>query len=500
MANAQINRMRTTTNTPPVTTNSTKVLTSPSANTFSTQPKAVTSSNSFVSMKLKLPFSNAERDYLVQKIGHFYVLNGDIIVGDDFPKTKSLAIIGSDNRWTNASIPVVIDQSIYDKGLDNVVYSAINEFNNKTEICIVPRTTENDYVKIVYDPTIAPAAGMSKVGHQGGQQQLSLTSSANAVTVMHEMLHAAGFYHEQGRDDRDNFINIKTENILSGQENQFQKEASGFIIGQYDYCSIMEYPPNAFSKNMLATIECIQNGKTVPCPACMGNATSFSDGDIKGVYSAYNPLSRFPCQTVFPRANYQPPHFAITAPAVSDAAMQAFRFRAQEATKQGFVGAYPNFYEARSGKDIVGGTIFLRSTVAIWQDVPLSELGNPPLNDFFARMRATAAYATRNGFVGGFPNFFHADYGKGTVCGTILISNAGAEWRDVPISELGNPPLDDIGARMRSANDYAVKHGYLSGFPNFFHADYGKGIVCGIILIKKEAGEWRDVTIVEGPR
>jgi hypothetical protein len=40
-------------------------------------------------------------------------------------------------------------------------------------------------------------------------------------------------------------------------------------------------------------------------------------------------------------------------------------------------------------------------------------------------------YARRNGFVGGYPNFYHADYGRGVVCGTILLKESGAQWRDV---------------------------------------------------------------------
>jgi hypothetical protein len=135
-----------------------------------------------------------------------------------------------------------------------------------------------------------------------------------------------------------------------------------------------------------------------------------------------------------------------------------------------------------------------------WLDVAHHLLSYAPLNDFAERMRATQRFAVKFGYIGGFPNYFHADYGSGVVCGTFLLTNKAAEWRDVPITELGNPPLNDIGARMRSANDYAFRNGFLGGFPTFFHADYGKGIVCGIILIKKEAGEWRDVVIAEGPR
>ena len=63
-------------------------------------------------MKLKLPFANEEKEYMVQKMGHFYVLNGDIIVGNDFPKTRANSVENKDYRWPNGNIPYVIDPSI----------------------------------------------------------------------------------------------------------------------------------------------------------------------------------------------------------------------------------------------------------------------------------------------------------------------------------------------------------------------------------------------------
>lgn len=36
-------------------------------------------------------------------------------------------------------------------------------------------------------------------------------------TVMHEMLHAAGFMHEQNRPDRDKYVIVNYNNIQSGE-------------------------------------------------------------------------------------------------------------------------------------------------------------------------------------------------------------------------------------------------------------------------------------------
>jgi hypothetical protein len=207
------------------------------------------------------------------------------------------------------------------------------------------------------------------------------------------------------------------------------------------------------------------------------------------------------------------------SPALSGGAKaaQMFRSRAALATAAGFVGAFPNFYWVHRGLGFVSGTVFLRRTGAEWRDVPLAELGNVALEDFEGRMKATNVYAKDKGFEGGFPNYFHADYGHGIVCGTILLKSGAAEWRDVRLAELKNPALDDIEARFKATQDYARKHDFEGGFPDFFHDEKLKidpqtgqrtrYIVCGTVLVKPEFistlaigaprrmpfAEWRDV-------
>jgi hypothetical protein len=176
-------------------------------------------------------------------------------------------------------------------------------------------------------------------------------------------------------------------------------------------------------------------------------------------------------------------------------AIHSFMHRADIAARNGFVGGFPNFYEATHELDRVGGTIFIKPAAAEWRDVPLAELGNVSLEDFEERIRGTNAYASRNGFVGGFPTFFHADYGSGIVCGTILINSDGAEWRNIPLAELGNPALDDFESRFRATQDYATRNGFEGGFPTLYHGQTVVAIemigrsrrvtACGTVLLKR---------------
>lgn len=84
----------------------------------------------------------------------------------------------------------------------------------------------------------------SYVGMRGGRQQLNLQSFEPELgcfrlyTIVHEFLHALGFYHMQSNYVRDDYVEIIWENIQSGTENNFNKmsEASTNNFGvDYDY-------------------------------------------------------------------------------------------------------------------------------------------------------------------------------------------------------------------------------------------------------------------------
>jgi len=60
---------------------------------------------------------------------------------------------------------------------------------------------------------------LSSIGRDGGAQSLTLGMSCHYLgVILHEMTHAAGFYHEQNRWDRDEYVNIHWSNIQPGNQ------------------------------------------------------------------------------------------------------------------------------------------------------------------------------------------------------------------------------------------------------------------------------------------
>ncbi|VDM46311.1 unnamed protein product [Toxocara canis] len=183
--------------------------------------------------------------------------------------------------WPHAVIPYAIS-SQYSAYSRSVIAASMQEYSIHTCIRWVPKS---DYdISYVY---IMPDLGCySMVGRTGGRQMLSLGSGCiQKGIIMHELMHAVGFFHEQSRTDRDEYVTILWNNIQPGMHGQFEKYGHGTIqsLGmEYDYASIMHYGPRAFSRNGLPTIV----PKSVS--ATIGQRAGFSKIDAAKINKLYN--------------------------------------------------------------------------------------------------------------------------------------------------------------------------------------------------------------------
>lgn len=243
--------------------------------------------NGYIRQTIQLPFSNNAKEYLVKKVGELYILNGDIVVGSTYQHTRIYQANepGQAYIWARGNVPVLIDKSMESHGMLNDAKSAIDILNRQTNLRLSVYNKEKDYIKIMYSPETG-FGGVSPVGRKGGEQIIYITREASVRTIVHELLHSLGFWHEQSRYDRDNHIWLDTSNVSPEQRHNFQIEP-GVASLPYDYNSIMHYSSTAFAidKNK-PTIQCKRGNVVSKCE--LGPTNGYlSPIDIQGINASY---------------------------------------------------------------------------------------------------------------------------------------------------------------------------------------------------------------------
>ena len=133
------------------------------------------------------------------------------------PHALSVGIAYPQYLWPKAesgvaAIPYVVTSSA------TQLSAALAAFNAtfKGAIQFVKRTTQTDYVDFDFDTNNLSGQCESNVGHVGGEQFTGGSASCDLGTLLHEMGHIAGLYHEQSRPDRSTFVTVNFNNVIKG--------------------------------------------------------------------------------------------------------------------------------------------------------------------------------------------------------------------------------------------------------------------------------------------
>ncbi|XP_057880763.1 meprin A subunit beta [Melospiza georgiana] len=206
----------------------------------------------------------------------------DLFEGDIKLPVDRNSIIGDNYRWPHV-IPYVLENSL-EMNAKGVILKAFEQYRLKTCIDFKPWEGEKNYISV-----FKGSGCWSSVGNlQMGLQQLSIGANCDRIgTVQHEFLHALGFWHEQSRSDRDDYVTIVWDRIQSGKEHNFNKyddNRSDFLNVPYDYNSVMHYSKTAFKNGTDPTI--ITN---IPdFIDVIGQRMDFSEYDLKKLNRLYN--------------------------------------------------------------------------------------------------------------------------------------------------------------------------------------------------------------------
>ncbi|XP_023399669.2 meprin A subunit beta [Loxodonta africana] len=192
------------------------------------------------------------------------------------------SIIGEEYRWPH-TIPYVLDDSL-EMNAKGVILDAFERYRLKTCIDFKPWAGEANYISVFKGSGCWSSVGNRHVG----KQDLSIGTNCDRIaTVQHEFLHALGFWHEQSRSDRDDYVNIMWERIQSGREhnfNTYNDQQSDSLNVPYDYTSVMHYSKTAFQNGTEPTI-------VTRIPDFMdviGQRMDFSDYDLLKLNRLYN--------------------------------------------------------------------------------------------------------------------------------------------------------------------------------------------------------------------
>jgi hypothetical protein len=210
------------------------------------------------------------------------------------PTPKSVGVASSGSLWPSGT---VYYQIVAGSGDQSNIATAIATFNSDFTGAVqwVNGTGSGTYVSIYLDPSNTNGScEVNSIGYPlytPAVVSMGGSGSCTIGTILHEMGHIVGLYHEFTRTDRDAYVTVNYNNAIKGSwtsdfaintENQQ-------LLTPYDYASLMQYPPYTLTRNGAPVIETIPAGMPMQGTEGVAGAGSqdYSAGDKEAILRLY---------------------------------------------------------------------------------------------------------------------------------------------------------------------------------------------------------------------
>ncbi|ODM95512.1 Zinc metalloproteinase nas-14 [Orchesella cincta] len=243
------------------------------------------------------------------KAKEFYQIDDMLFLNPNKSKQHRAGQYRESYRWATARIPYTFGPG-YSEDEMRQIFFTMKYIEQYTCVRFAFRTERDDnylYIRNVEGKC------QSFVGNvRRGAQQVALDPESRSCAVpnfpghvLHELIHALGFFHEHARDDRDNYIEIVYDNLSEDDDilRNFYKNSDSdkqvdYYGVPYNYGSIMHYSEKAGSINGDATIirrAPLPQGIPKPLDGEMGQRERLTEGDAQMIRNMYKDI----CPMIF---------------------------------------------------------------------------------------------------------------------------------------------------------------------------------------------------------
>ncbi len=221
--------------------------------------------------------TQCEGDFCYQVIDGVAVMEGDIILPKNERSGFSVHPSLTWARWPKGVVFYSLSPNLPNPSR---VTEAMKHIEQSVRVRFIPRTNQTAYVSI---ERWTGGYCWAHIGYQAKKQTMMLDDLCDKRSVIHELGHTLGMWHEHTRPDRNRYVQIQLGNVMKGLESNFNILKSGVrTLGTYDFQSVMHYRPYELSGNGKPTVT-KKDGTIVG----LSNNVGLSAGDIQSLSTIY---------------------------------------------------------------------------------------------------------------------------------------------------------------------------------------------------------------------